>query len=103
MALVPGRSSTSSEEHAAIVDAILAATQGRGDGDAAIAGHPEASRLLRPGGELVFLLSSLLFMLCTPDDEDLPAADRLLRSYFDMHRFEWPDDDSVEFHIPTGR
>ena len=30
---------------------------------------PEAARLLRPGGELVFLRNSTLAMLCAPDDE----------------------------------
>jgi SAM-dependent methyltransferase len=62
---------------------------------------PEAARLLRPGGRLAFLVNSALLMLCVPDD-DAPAQDRLLRPYFDMHRFEWPDDDSVEFHLPHG-
>ena len=63
---------------------------------------PEASRLLRPEGRLVFLINAALFMLCAPEDGDHPAADRLLRPYFGMHRFEWPDDDSVEFHLPHG-
>ena len=63
---------------------------------------PEAARLLRPGGRLVFLVHSTLAMLCAPDDADEPARDRLLRPYFGMHRFEWPDDDSVEFNLPHG-
>jgi SAM-dependent methyltransferase len=63
---------------------------------------PEAARLLRPGGRLNFLVNAALLMLCTPDEEDLPPSDRLLRPYFGMHRFEWPDDDSVEFHLPHG-
>ena len=41
-------------------------------------------------------------MLCVPDEEELPATDRLLRPYFGKHRFEWPDDESVEFHLPHG-
>ena len=40
---------------------------------------PEAARLLRPGGELVFLGNSSLLMLCAPDEDDVPASDRLLR------------------------
>ena len=32
----------------------------------------------------------------------MPATDRLLRPYFGMHRFEWPDDNSVEFHSATA-
>jgi SAM-dependent methyltransferase len=63
---------------------------------------PEAARLLRPGGRLAFLVNSPLIMMCVPDEEDAPAGDRLLRPYFGMHRFEWSDDDSVEFHLPHG-
>ena len=40
---------------------------------------PEAARLLRPGGRLVFLVNSVLVMLCSPDDEEEPAGERLLR------------------------
>jgi SAM-dependent methyltransferase len=63
---------------------------------------PEAARLLRPGGQLIFLVNAALLMLCAPEEDGLPASDRLLRPYFGMHRFEWPDDDSVEFHLPHG-
>jgi len=63
---------------------------------------PEAARLLRPGGDLIFLVNSTLLMLCVPDEDDVPAEDRLLRDYFGMHRFEWPDDASVEFHLGYG-
>lgn len=63
---------------------------------------PEAARLLRPGGELVFLANSVLIMLCLPDVEDGQAVERLLRPQFGIHRFEWSDDDSVEFHISHG-
>ena len=62
---------------------------------------PEAARLLRPGGALVFLTNSVLVALCTPP-EGTAAEERLARDYFGMHRFEWPDDDSVEFHLPHG-
>jgi SAM-dependent methyltransferase len=63
---------------------------------------PEAARLLRPGGELIFLVNSTLLMLTTPDQDGLPATERLLRPYFGMHRFTWPGDDSVEFHLGHG-
>lgn len=63
---------------------------------------PEASRLLRPGGELVFLVNSVFTMLCGPDDENEPATERMIRPYFGMHRYEWPDG-SVEFHLPHGK
>jgi SAM-dependent methyltransferase len=63
---------------------------------------PEAARLLRPGGQLIFLVNSVFVALTVPDAEDGVAGDRLLRPYFGMHRFEWSDDDSVEFHLPHG-
>jgi SAM-dependent methyltransferase len=63
----------------------------------------EAARLLRPGGELIFLLNGTVFMLCEPDLlADGPAADRLVRDYFGMYRFEWPDSEEVEFHLGYG-
>ncbi len=63
---------------------------------------PEAARVLRPGGRLVFLVNAPLMMICAPDLGDEPVEDRLLRPYFGMHRFEWGDDDSVEFNVPHG-
>src|SRR5437868_2264259 len=62
---------------------------------------PEAARLLRPGGELVFLRNGVLRMLCGPDS-DAPAGDRLLRPYFGLNRLEWSDDGSVNFALGTG-
>jgi hypothetical protein len=58
--------------------------------------------LLRPGGRLIFLVNSVLLMLTIPDTDGLPATETLLRPQFGMHRFEWPDDDSVEFHLSHG-
>ncbi len=64
---------------------------------------PEASRVLRQGGELIHLGNGTLLMACMPElDTDLPAKHELLRDYFGMHRFEWPDDESVEFHLGYG-
>ena len=63
---------------------------------------PEAARLLRPGGELVFLGNSTLLMLCVPDEDGLPATNQLRRPQFGMHRFEWPDDPTIEFHLSHG-
>lgn len=64
---------------------------------------PEAARLLRPGGELIFVVNGTILMLCMPDQESaLPVGDRLLGDYFGMHRFEWPDSDEVEFHLGYG-
>jgi ubiquinone/menaquinone biosynthesis C-methylase UbiE len=67
---------------------------------------PEAARLLRPGGELMFLGNSVLLMLCTPDEpegvvEDTPTTTCLERPLFGMHRFAW-NDNSTEFHISHG-
>lgn len=61
---------------------------------------PEAARLLRPGGELVFLVNSVIAMLCSGDVG--ATGERLMRPQFGMYRFEWPDDDSVEFNLPHG-
>ena len=61
---------------------------------------PEAARLLRPGGELVFLRNSTLVILCSPD-EDVAAVETLQRPQFGMHRFSWPDQ-GVEYHLPHG-
>lgn len=64
---------------------------------------PEAARVLRPGGRLVFLTNGAIMMLCVAadDGESLPG-DRLARDYFGMRRFEWPGAPEVEFHLPHG-
>jgi len=63
---------------------------------------PEAARILRPGGRLVFLVNSFLLMLCVAAEDGIPATDRLLRPAFGMHRVEWPGDPGVEFHLSHG-
>src|ERR1700750_2087307 len=63
---------------------------------------PEAARLLRPGGQLIFLVNSVLMMLTIPDEDGLPATAGLLRPLFGMRRFEWPGGESVEFHLSHG-
>jgi SAM-dependent methyltransferase len=60
---------------------------------------PEAARLLRPGGQLVFLTNAFLMMLCMPPEDDIAATDRLLRPAFGLSRMEWPTDPGVEFHL----
>ena len=60
---------------------------------------PEAARLLRPGGRLIFMKHSTILTLCGPDD-DAPVGDRLVRNYFGLHRLEWSTDGSVEFDLP---
>jgi SAM-dependent methyltransferase len=61
----------------------------------------EAARLLRPGGRLVFLTNTPLLMLCTPESGER-ASERLERAQFGMYRFEWPDEEGIEFHLPHG-
>jgi SAM-dependent methyltransferase len=68
---------------------------------------PEAARILRPGGRLVFVAGTPLMMLCfPPDDDEAPADTTLHRDFFGMHRFDWHDQegvvDAVEFHLGHG-
>jgi SAM-dependent methyltransferase len=64
---------------------------------------PEAARLLRPGGLLIFLgNASLLVLAMTDSDAEGPAGTVLRRDYFGMHRYEWPDEEGVEFHLNHG-
>jgi SAM-dependent methyltransferase len=62
---------------------------------------PEAARLLRPGGELLFLANSVLHVLCAPDEE-AAAGRELVRPQRGMCRVEYPDDEGVEFHLSHG-
>ena len=61
---------------------------------------PEAARLLRPGGRLVFLHTTPLAMICFPDVGD--ATTELQRPYFGMHRFQWTPEDGIEFQLTHG-
>jgi len=64
---------------------------------------PEAARLLRPGGELVFLVNGTFLMLCVPDAASGgKVGGHLIRDYFGMHRFDWPDGRTVDFHLGYG-
>jgi len=63
---------------------------------------PEAARLLRPGGRLIFLVNGSILVLCMPDDENEPATPMMIRPYRGMHRFEWESDESVNFHLGYG-
>jgi len=61
----------------------------------------EAARLLRPGGELVFLRNSTISMLCLPDEGRVQTS--LQRPQRGIGRLEWGGDDpGVEFHPSTG-
>lgn len=62
---------------------------------------PEAARLLRPAGRLIFLVNATILMLCMPDAEE-PATNAMLRPYRGLHRLEWTSDQSVNFHLGYG-
>lgn len=62
---------------------------------------PEAARLLRPGGRLIFLINATLLMLCMPEEER-PATNELLRPLRGLHRLEWSDVDEVNFALGHG-
>jgi SAM-dependent methyltransferase len=62
---------------------------------------PEASRLLRPGGVLVFLRNSTLSMLTAI--EDGPSGTTLMRDYHSLDRLEWANPPAVEFQMPPGK
>ena len=49
---------------------------------------PEAARLLRPNGELVFLRNSTLSILCMPDHGKV--QERLQRPQLGLNRLDWP-------------
>jgi ubiquinone/menaquinone biosynthesis C-methylase UbiE len=61
---------------------------------------PEAARLLRPNGRLVFLRNSTLVSLCMDLDGITTGLVRPLR---DLNKIEWPDTKEVEFHLPPGK
>ena len=63
---------------------------------------PEAARLLRPGGQLIFLTNSALLTLCMAEESGTAAGDRLLRPHFGNSRFEWSGAGSVDFHLGHG-
>jgi SAM-dependent methyltransferase len=62
---------------------------------------PEAARLLRENGVLVFLRNSTLSILCGPDVGHV--GEQLVRPQFGMHRFDWRvDNGGIEFHLSHG-
>jgi SAM-dependent methyltransferase len=60
----------------------------------------EAARLLRPGGQLVFLTNSVLVALTAPPSG--PNTDRLVRSQREISPMRFEGDESVEFHLAHG-
>jgi SAM-dependent methyltransferase len=62
---------------------------------------PEAYRLLRPNGQLVFFTNAAFLMACTPADGGV-ATDLLVRSYFSPYRAHFPEENATEFHLSHG-
>ena len=60
---------------------------------------PEAARLLRPGGRLVFLRNTPLSMLCQTLEG---ITESLHRPQQELARLTWPDTGETEFHLPHG-
>jgi SAM-dependent methyltransferase len=66
---------------------------------------PEAWRLLRPGGQLVFLGNHPFLMLVQDFSEDeSPATRTLMNPYLGMYRIDWDDgkDQGTEFNMPIS-
>jgi SAM-dependent methyltransferase len=61
---------------------------------------PEAARLLRPGGRLVFLRNSTLAILCSTFDGG--PVETLQRPQRGLYRVDWTEPDEVEFHQGHG-
>ena len=61
---------------------------------------PEAARLLRPGGRLVFQTNSFLSYLCAPDEGGI--SETLLRPQFGAYAIQWPGEQGIEYHLAHG-
>lgn len=66
---------------------------------------PEAHRILRPGGRLVFLGNHPLMSICNPLD-GANTGDRLVRDYFEMHQHDFSEvainPGGIEFNLPIS-
>ncbi len=67
---------------------------------------PEAHRLLRPGGRLVFLGHHPLAAVCSPLDGGR-LVERLVNPYFGQHEMDWSqaevDPGGIEFNLPISK
>jgi SAM-dependent methyltransferase len=61
---------------------------------------PEAARLLRTGGELVFLRNTTMAILCATVDAG--TSDTLQRPQRGLHRIDWENEGTTEFHLGHG-
>ncbi len=66
---------------------------------------PEAHRILKPGGQLVFLGNTPWAMVCTPLN-GAPCEPALHRNYFDLYQIDWReaehDPGGMEFNMPIS-
>jgi SAM-dependent methyltransferase len=60
---------------------------------------PEAARLLRAGGRLIFLRNSTVSVLCMTMEG---VGEQLVRPQLGLHKVEWPDTGEVEFQLGHG-
>jgi SAM-dependent methyltransferase len=61
---------------------------------------PECTRVLRPRGRLLFLVSSLLAYLCFPPVG--AVTETLQRPLFGMYRVNWPGEPGTEYQLSHG-
>jgi len=62
---------------------------------------PEARRLLRPGGRLIFLANGHLSMLTAPPTG--ASTEVLVREWFGEYRYFFEEDGGVEFHLTPDK
>jgi SAM-dependent methyltransferase len=62
---------------------------------------PEAARLLRTGGQLVFSMHTPIAEICWPADSE-HVTDRLAVDYFDLHVVDVGESEHVEFQLTYG-
>ena len=66
---------------------------------------PEASRVLKPGRQLVFITNHAFAICCIPDEEDenAPLSEQLERPYLGLYKTKWKfSSEEIEFHLPHG-
>jgi SAM-dependent methyltransferase len=61
---------------------------------------PEAARLLRPEGRLVFLTNSFISYLCAIDEGG--TVETLQRPQFGSYRIQWAGETGIEYHLAHG-
>jgi SAM-dependent methyltransferase len=60
---------------------------------------PEAARLLRSGGRLVFCAATPLHFVC---DDGRSVTRKLHQDYFGMRRFDWSGEGTIDFQLTYG-